>query len=69
MICPICKQEVLVYYEVDTDEAFTAYNPLSGLRARGPYDVPKEVKCIRDGFVHFDCCGEERLVKMLRVAA
>jgi len=69
MKCPECGKTVNTVRTVHgTLEAFTALDPLEGLSAYGPYDLPKELKCSRklgNVAVHHIKFpnGEQRLVR------
>ena len=67
MICPGCNNEVMDVVECDTDNPFTAYNPMDGLTAWGAYSVQKELLHIERQTAHIKFAdGHERLVIMLR---
>jgi len=65
--CPICNERVDSFATCRTDEPFTSYSPIEGMRAWGAYDLRRTIVCYSGAYCHFrfDDDGETRLVKLL----
>ena len=68
MSCPTCGKMIPDTLSMDVEKPFTARSPMAGLSVWGAYDVPKQVICQGDTWVHFKFLydNSERLVLLKR---
>lgn len=66
MTCPKCGKTISDVFGIEADKPFTAKSPLDGLTVWGAYDVPKQIICQGNTWVHFKFLYDdsERLVLM-----
>ncbi len=64
MKCAKCGFECESFARVKCSRPFTAYNPMEGLNAWGPWSAEKQIICQVGQYIHFIVEGEHRLVKM-----